>query len=215
VIRDAVRDPSPTLRMTSTRCVITVIDGEITLRPVTISNQEASLLATYAQLAGRVRYFSTMKTLLSTIIAAVVSLNVVCAEGPVEKAGEVAEDAANTAKNVGRSVAKGTKKAVNTVADALTPDSDAYRVDVKLNDYSIDMPTSLKRGKTAFVVKNTGKQKHNFEVQGNGTDQKFLVNLGRNETKVLHVNLKRGTYTVYCPVNGHRKKGMDVKLTVR
>jgi uncharacterized cupredoxin-like copper-binding protein len=156
-----------------------------------------------------------MKTLLSTIIAVAFSLGVVQAQGPVEKAGEVAEDATDTAKNVGRSVAKGTKKAVNTVVDAVTPDPDAYKAEVTLTDYHIDMPTSLKRGKTAFVVKNTGKQKHNFEVQGNGTDQKFLITLGRNETKVLHVNLKRGTYAVYCPVNGHRKKGMDVKLTVR
>lgn len=159
--------------------------------------------------------FSTMRTLLSIIVAVAISLSAVQAQGPVEKAGEVAEDAADTAKNVGRSVAKGAKKAANTVVDALTPDPDAYKVDVTLTDYHIDMPTSLKPGKTAFIVKNTGKQKHNFEVQGNGIEQKFLVNLGRNETKVLHVNLKRGTYSVYCPVNGHRKKGMDVKLTVR
>jgi uncharacterized cupredoxin-like copper-binding protein len=156
-----------------------------------------------------------MKTLLSTIIAVAFSLGVVQAQGPVEKAGDVAEDAADTAKNVGRSVAKGTKKAVNTVVDAVTPDPDARKVNVTLTDYRIDMPTTLKPGKTGFIVKNAGKRKHNFEVQGNGTDQKFLIDLAQNETKVLHVNLKRGTYTVYCPLDGHRKKGMDVKLTVR
>jgi uncharacterized cupredoxin-like copper-binding protein len=155
-----------------------------------------------------------MKILLSTIIAVAMSLSVVLAEGPVQKATDVAEDTAETAKNVGHSIAKGTKRAVNTVADALTPDPDARRVNVTLTDYRIDMPTSLKPGKTAFIVKNTGKKKHNFEVKGDGTDQKFLANLGPNETKVLHVVLKRGTYTVLCPVDLHAQKGMQTTLTV-
>jgi len=156
-----------------------------------------------------------MKTFFSIILAVTVSIGTVRAQGPVQKATDVAEDTAETAKNVGHSVAKGTKKAVNTVVDALTPDPDARRVDVTLGEDKIDMPTSLKPGKTAFIVKNAGKQKHNFEVRGNGTDQKFLVDLTPKQTKVLHVNLKRGTYTVYCPVGDNQKKGMETSLTVR
>jgi uncharacterized cupredoxin-like copper-binding protein len=156
-----------------------------------------------------------MKTFFSIILAVTVSIGTVRAQGPVQKATDVAEDTAETAKNVGHSVAKGTKKAVNTVVDALTPDVDARRVDVTLGEYKIDMPTSLKPGKTAFIVKNAGKHKHNFEVKGNGTDQKFLVDLTPKQTKVLHVNLKRGTYTVYCPVGDNQKKGMETSLTVR
>jgi uncharacterized cupredoxin-like copper-binding protein len=156
-----------------------------------------------------------MKTFFSIILAVTVSIGTVRAQGPVQKATDVAEDTAETAKNVGHSVAKGTKKAVNTVVDALTPDADARRVDVTLGEYKIDMPTSLKPGKTAFIVKNAGKHKHNFEVKGNGTDQKFLVDLTPKQTKVLHVNLKRGTYTVYCPVGDNQKKGMETSLTVR
>jgi uncharacterized cupredoxin-like copper-binding protein len=155
-----------------------------------------------------------MKTRLSTIIAVSMSLSVVLAQRPVQKATDVAEDTAETAKNVGHSIAKGTKKAVNTVADALTPDPDARRVNVTLTDYRIDMPASLKPSKTAFIVKNAGKKKHNFEVKGDGTDQKFLANLGPNETKVLHVVLKRGTYTVLCPVDLHAQKGMQTTVTV-
>jgi len=156
-----------------------------------------------------------MKTIFSIVLAVIVSIGTVRAQGPVQKATDVAEDTAETAKNVGHSVAKGTKKAVNTVVDALTPDADARRVNVTLGEYKIDMPTSLKPGKTAFIVKNAGKQKHNFEVKGNGTDQKFITNLTPDQTKVLHVRLKRGTYTVYCPVGDNQKKGMETSLTVR
>jgi len=156
-----------------------------------------------------------MKTIFSIVLAVIVSIGTVRAQGPVQKATDVAEDTAETAKNVGHSVAKGTKKAVNTVVDALTPDADARRVNVTLGEYKIDMPTRLKPGKTAFIVKNAGKQKHNFEVKGNGTDQKFITDLTPEQTKVLHVRLKRGTYTVYCPVGDNQKKGMETSLTVR
>jgi uncharacterized cupredoxin-like copper-binding protein len=156
-----------------------------------------------------------MKTPLVTVIVLTISLSVIQAEGPVQKAGEIAEDTVDTAKNVGHSVARGTKKAAHRVADALTPDSDARRVDVTLTEHHIDMPTSLKPGKTAFVVKNAGKHRHNFEVQGNGTEEMFLKDIAPQETKVLHVNLKRGSYIAYCPLDDHQKKGMDVKFTVR
>ena len=156
-----------------------------------------------------------MKIFLSVVLAGAISMGSVRAEGPVEKAGEVARDTADTAKNVGRSVARGTKRAVNTVVDAVTPEPDARHVNVTLSEYKIDMPTRLKPGKTAFIVKNAGNHKHNFEVRGNGGEHKFLVDLRRNETKVLHVQLKRGSYTVYCPIDGHQKKGMQTQLTVR
>ena len=156
-----------------------------------------------------------MKIVLSTIVAVATSLSVALAQGPAQKAADAAEDTAETAKNVGHSIAKGTKRAVATVADALTPDPDARSVDVTLSDSRIDMPTSLKPGKTAFIVKNAGKKKHNFEVKGNGSDQKFLVDLTSKQTKVLHVNLKRGSYTVYCPVGGKEKGGLETSLTVR
>jgi uncharacterized cupredoxin-like copper-binding protein len=156
-----------------------------------------------------------MKTFFSVMFAVTVSTGTVRPEGPIHKAADVAEDTAETAKNVGHSVVKGTKKAVNTVVDALTPDPDARRVDVTLSEYKIDMPTKLKPGKTAFVVKNAGKKKHNFEIKGNGTDQKFISNLAPNQTKVLHVHLKRGTYDVTCPVDLHPMRGMTTKVTVR
>src|SRR6266567_2005777 len=98
--------------------------------------------------------FSTMKLSLSTIIAVALSLGVIWAEGPAEKAKDVAEDAAET-------------------------------------------------------VKNVGNEKHNFVVRGKDGTHKFMVDLQPNETKVLHVQLKRGTYSAYSPLDGHPKKGTE------
>jgi len=158
--------------------------------------------------------FSTMKTFFPIILALAIPISSVQGQGPGERAAGVAQDTADTAKNVGRSIARGTENAVNTVVGALKPDPDARRVNVTLSEYKIDMPTSLRPGKTAFVVKNAGKKKHNFEIKGNGIDRKFVTNLGPNETKVLHVVLQRGTYDVTCPVDFHPMKGMTTKVTV-
>jgi len=156
-----------------------------------------------------------MKTFISILLAASISVGIAQAQRVGERAAEVAQDTADTAKNVRQSVVRGTKEAAETAVDALRPDPDARRVDVTLSEYKIDMPTSLKPGKTAFIVKNAGKKKHNFEIKGNGIDQKLRANLGPNEAKVLHVVLKRGTYDVTCPVDFHPMKGMTAKVTVR
>ena len=79
-----------------------------------------------------------MKTLFVVVFALAISLSLIRAEGPVQKAGEIAEETVDTAKNVGHSVAKGTKKAVHKVEDALTPEPDARRVDVTLSELAIE-----------------------------------------------------------------------------
>jgi len=161
------------------------------------------------------RSLSTMKTLLPIIVVSAISVGVVQAQTAGEKASEAWDQTKQTAKEAGHAVVKTTKKAANAVADALTPEPDARKVNVTVAEDRIDMPTSLKPGKTAFIVKNDGKEKHNFEVEGEGTDRKFITDLAPKQTKVLHVSLKRGTYTVYCPVGDNRKKGMETSLTVR
>ncbi len=162
-----------------------------------------------------------MKTLITMMLAAMISAGIVRAadqETVPEKAVDAVEDAAetaeDTAKQAGRTVVHTTKKAVNTVTDALTPEPDARQVKVELTDYAISVPTQLKTGKTAFVVHNAGKKAHSFEVKGNGIDKKFIASIDPGKTKVLHVNLKSGSYKVYCPLDGHEKKGMTQTLTV-
>jgi uncharacterized cupredoxin-like copper-binding protein len=42
-----------------------------------------------------------------------------------------------------------------------------------------------------------------------------MATVDPNETKVLHVDLKPGTYKVYCPVKDHEAEGMKLNLTVK
>jgi major membrane immunogen (membrane-anchored lipoprotein) len=153
-----------------------------------------------------------MKTILSIVFAGLIST---ASAQVVDTAENVAHSAVKGAKNAAETVATGTKKAVNKVADALTPDSDARAVNVTVRDDSVDMPTQLKPGKTAFVVKNTGKSAQNFEVRGQGVDRKFTTAPDPGQTKVLHVTLQRGTYTAYAPGKDENKRTGEVTLHVK
>jgi uncharacterized cupredoxin-like copper-binding protein len=154
-----------------------------------------------------VRVELDMKTLIALFIGVCVGIGVVRAEGP----GQTIKD---TAKAVGHGIKNTAKATGEAIQDALEPEPRARRVEVTLSDYAIAMPSEAKPVYTAFVVHNSGKHAHNFEVAGNGTDKKFITSVEPGKTKVLHVDLARGSYKVWCPVDKHADKGMRTTLNV-
>jgi uncharacterized cupredoxin-like copper-binding protein len=103
----------------------------------------------------------------------------------------------------------------DTKTAATVPDSAKGSVEVKLTEYQIEMPTSVDAGATTFNVTNTGKDTHGFEIEGNGIEKTLKPRLKKGESGSLQVDLKPGTYKVYCPVLGHKKRGMLLDLTVK
>jgi iron uptake system EfeUOB component EfeO/EfeM len=152
-----------------------------------------------------------MKTFLSMVFAGLISTAV----AQVDTAENVVHSTVRGTEKAARTVAHGVKKAADAVEDAVTPDSDARRVDVTVTENRIDMPTQLRSGKTAFVVKNAGRTTQNFEVEGRSVDRKFAAALNPGQTKVMHVTLKRGTYIVYSPGKEGDKRTAKVTLRVR
>lgn len=86
---------------------------------------------------------------------------------------------------------------------------------VHLIEYAIHMPETFSAGQVRFSVENGGKENHNFAIEGPGVATKLPSDLSRGNKGELDVNLQPGTYTVYCPVDGHRGKGMETKITVK
>lgn len=86
---------------------------------------------------------------------------------------------------------------------------------VQLIEYSIRMPQTVTAGKQAFHVVNNGKELHSFEIEGNGVHARLPSDLSAGSESHLDVDLKPGTYTVYCPVKGHKERGMTTTLTVQ
>jgi uncharacterized cupredoxin-like copper-binding protein len=103
----------------------------------------------------------------------------------------------------------------DTKAAAAVPDTAKGSVEVKLTEYKIEMPTSVAAGVTTFKVTNAGEETHGFEIEGNGTEKALKPRLKKGESSSLQVDLKPGTYNVYCPVHGHKKRGMSLDLTVK
>jgi uncharacterized cupredoxin-like copper-binding protein len=83
-------------------------------------------------------------------------------------------------------------------------------VKVQETEYKITLAThKVRHGVVTFVVANTGKIPHNLTIQGG----KHTPNIGPGKTAKLTVTLKKGAYTLYCSVPGHRQLGMVTKLT--
>ncbi|GAC1399882.1 MAG: hypothetical protein NVSMB68_15060 [Thermoanaerobaculia bacterium] len=86
---------------------------------------------------------------------------------------------------------------------------------LELNEYEIRMPDKIAAGHHSFFVVNSGKENHSLVVEGPGLRTALPEQLTRGDTRQLDVDLKPGTYTFYCPVDGHRGKGMSRTVTVQ
>ncbi|GIV60920.1 MAG: hypothetical protein KatS3mg043_2009 [Rhodothermaceae bacterium] len=89
----------------------------------------------------------------------------------------------------------------------------ADTIQVILSDYQIDMPTSLAPGPVVFAVYNEGTVPHAFEVES-GEMEERLDPIEPGDMQHLSVELAAGRYTVYCPVDNHRERGMTTGLLV-
>jgi uncharacterized cupredoxin-like copper-binding protein len=87
-------------------------------------------------------------------------------------------------------------------------------IHVSLVDHRIEMPATVTAGNNIFHVMNQGAERHNFEIEGNGIEEKLPQDLEAGQTGVLRINLPPGQYRVYCPVGDHAERGMDRQLTV-
>lgn len=133
-----------------------------------------------------------------------------------EKSAEVWDKTKTKTKEISKTVAKKTKETVKAIEHKIdAPDADARKVNVTITDAGVQMPATLRPGKTAFIVKNSGKQKHNFEIQGEHLDKSFWFAIAPNESKTMQVNLKSGSYEAHCGVNEHANKEARMKLVVK
>ncbi len=68
-------------------------------------------------------------------------------------------------------------------------------------------------GKVTIVMSNPSSTKHAIAVEGHGVDKDGKT-AGKGKTSTVTVTLKKGRYTFYCPVDGHRAAGMKGTLIV-
>jgi uncharacterized cupredoxin-like copper-binding protein len=108
-----------------------------------------------------------------------------------------------------------TKANYGSTVSSQEPGDTKTAVEVKLTEYKIEMPATVGAGVTTFKVTNAGEETHGFEIEGNGIEKTLKPRLKKGESSSLQVDLKPGTYKVYCPVHGHKARGMSLDLIVK
>jgi plastocyanin len=88
------------------------------------------------------------------------------------------------------------------------------RLDISETEFKIQVPAAKMAPATVDVqVKNDGKTIHNLVLKGPGVT-KSTKDLNPGEQDSFQVQLKSGTYELYCSIPGHKQLGMDAKLQV-
>jgi plastocyanin len=103
---------------------------------------------------------------------------------------------------------------LSVVQPAVTGERVLAVVDVKLTEFTIEMPRTITPGQVTFSVTNAGTMEHNFEIEGEGLEKSFETKLKPGETRNLQIDLPAGTYEVYCPVDDHQERGMRLEIKV-
>ena len=96
-------------------------------------------------------------------------------------------------------------------AMAATGRTTAGRVTVTEVEYKLTLSsTHLAAGKTTLLVVNKGKLAHSLEISGPMLKKRLIAGtLKPGASRSVTVTLEAGSYTLWCPIDGHAKLGMQ------
>jgi uncharacterized cupredoxin-like copper-binding protein len=135
------------------------------------------------------------------------------------EAGTNVEPTATSTATHGKPTTAATSTAASTTTAAASVPTTAptapKTVLVKETEFKIALPSeSVSSGSYRFEATNGGKIPHDLVVKGPGVNDEKTPLISPGKTATLTVDLKSGTYELYCSVPGHKQAGMDVKIKV-
>jgi plastocyanin len=90
-------------------------------------------------------------------------------------------------------------------------------ITVQEKEFRIVLPalSKLPPADYTFVVNNVGKTQHDLVIEGGSlTNSVKTPTIDPGGQAKLDIALAKGTYTLYCSIDGHRQLGMVAKLGV-
>jgi uncharacterized cupredoxin-like copper-binding protein len=103
----------------------------------------------------------------------------------------------------------------DTSSPAQSAKAGSTTVTVQLTEYHLALSSkTFKAGDYTFVAKNAGHIVHSLEIEGQGSEMRLPHGLQPGQSAQLKVMLKKGSYELYCPVDGHKDMGMKTEITV-
>lgn len=98
---------------------------------------------------------------------------------------------------------------------AVSPSAVGTKVTATETEYSIALSTStFTAGVYTFDVENHGTMPHNLTIAGPGVAQQSSPTEQGGGRGQITVTLQKGTYELWCSIDGHKDLGMDVKIQV-
>lgn len=96
-----------------------------------------------------------------------------------------------------------------------SPSASGTVVTVTETDFALALSqTTFTPGTYTFVAENNGNTTHALEIEGPGIEEQETNDLSPGDSGQLTVELQAGTYELYCPVDGHKDRGMKTEITV-
>ena len=105
--------------------------------------------------------------------------------------------------------------AASTDSSTTASSGGGQTVKIGESEYKLDpSDATLKAGSVTFDVTNDGTITHNLQIEGNGVEE-TTDDLAPGDTGELTVDLKPGSYEMYCTIDGHKDLGMEGTVTVQ
>jgi uncharacterized cupredoxin-like copper-binding protein len=106
------------------------------------------------------------------------------------------------------------EKRETTTGGASSGGSASAAASVSETEFKLD-PSSARAsaGSVSVQVKNDGTTQHALVIEAPGGEVKTPT-LAPGKSATLKLDLKPGTYEMYCPIDGHKNKGMKGELVV-
>jgi uncharacterized cupredoxin-like copper-binding protein len=100
-------------------------------------------------------------------------------------------------------------------ASSSSPAAKGTTVTVKETEYKLELSQStFSPGTYTFRAENDGGTTHALEIEGPGIEEQQTGSLAPGASGSLTVRLQSGKYELYCPVDSHKDRGMEMDITV-
>jgi len=111
--------------------------------------------------------------------------------------------------------ASSTPPATSMTSTSAGMSGSAKTVTVGETEYKLSVSTKMfAPGAWTFAVVNKGTMTHALEIDGPGVEDRKSGPLAPGASTKMAVTLQKGTYQLYCPVDGHKGLGMQTSITV-
>lgn len=159
-------------------------------------------------------------TFMRLVLFSILMLSLVAAcggnEDGAEETPQVTTDTTATTTIAGETSTADATAPGSPGGAALVPDTNIGTTVIALvGDGRVEISTSaIPVGPAVMTVTNVGTELHSLQVEGNGNSFALSDPIDKNVRNTLNVEFKQGTYSIFCPIAGHRERGEQTQITI-